>query len=666
MSEEKENTIETLSLEDIIEEGEKIYPISEESDRKSMDIIKITNWIDIFYNKKQEKTKQRFNELVSKSEHSNFFEGLNYEYGINNKEQNIQKAFEIYKKSADNSIDTMSMYKLYHIYKNEYNKFNLGKRNRVYEKFYLYKCFAFLNYQQLKRNIFLCNRFDIVLEVVVQFEQEEATFEKLKDFLVYLKKYYKKLQLNLKDILVIESVFNFKFGNEVQNMKNAIQQLINLLPSNPNNINTQLDLEIFYKIACYLQEINDLGNAEKYFNYLINSKYYRAFPDFALFLYEKQDQPQKALVILRLAFENGNYCANNIYYNIFLNTFNFSKISKDVESIKNFMIIIINLLINNCVLDEVYSFFEFFYFRKILIKKYDFKSIFDEYDDYTKEFAQFLIKITSPEKSDGDPINNFLQNDDNIKELIMQYFQRKEFYAELNFACGIIYYYGIENALEKDYLKSLQKIRISYYSSISENYKRFCYSYIYKIRKKLNEQKVINPKNKSLIVSDKKLNKTKIKLFELFKASLEDIINLSSSVFYYLSRLLKKQIGNDGDLLLEYICAKRACECNNRNTIFGSVISYYRRYKAIDFLNNTDRYNQILEGIMGIKDSEGYGEDNSLCPICYTQVRNVACLPCKHLFCNNCIEKIMTKRKCPICRGAIIIIADIQTENDKK
>ena len=660
MSEQKNNSKESLSLEDIIGEGEKIYPISEESDRKSIDIVKIINWVDIFYNIKQKKTKQRFNELVSKSEHSNFFEGLNYEYGINNKEQNIQKSFEIYKNSADNSIDTMCMYKMYHIYKNEYNKFNLGKRNRVYEKYYLYKCFANLNYQQLKRNFFLFNRFDIVLEVVVQLEQEEPTFEKLKQFLIFLKKYYKELKLNLKDILVIESVFNFKFGNEIQNMKNAIQQLINLLPSNNNEINTALDLEIFYKIACYLQEVNELENAEKYFNFVINSKYYRAFIDFALFLYEKKDEPQKALIILRIAFENGYYCANNIYYNIFLNTFNFSKINKDVESIKNFMEIIINLLINNCVLDEVYSFFEFFYFRKILIKKYNFKSIFEKYDDYTKEFVQFLIKITSSENDNDDLNNKFLQNDDNSKQLILKIFQKKEFYTELNFACGIIYYYGIENIFEKNYVKSLEKIRTSYFSSNSENYKRFYYSYIYKIRQKLNEKKIINPKSKSLLVSDNKLNKTKIKLFSMFNKSLEDIINLSSSVFYYLAKLNNKKIGNNGDLFLEYIYMKRACECNNRNTILGSVISYYRRQKAIDLLNNSDRYNQILQGIMKIRDSEGYGEDNSFCPICYVQKRNIVCLPCKHLFCKNCIDKIMAKGKCPICRGAIIINALVE------
>ena len=665
MSENEEKPIEALSLEKIIEEGETIYPISEESDRKSMDIIKITNWAEIFYNIKQEKTKQKFNELVAKSEYAKFFVGLNYEYGINNTEQNIQKAFDIYKKSADNSIDPLSMYKMYHIYKNEYNKFNLGKRNRVYEKYYLYKCFANLNYQQLKRNFFLCNRFDIVLEVVVQFEQEEQTFEKLKQFLIYLKKYYKELKLNLRDILVIESVFNFKFGNEIQNMKNAIQQLINLLPSNDNNINTPQELEIFYKIACYLQEVNEIANAEKYFNYLINSKYYRAFIDFALFLYEKKDETQKALVISRLAFENGYYNANNIYYNIFLNSFNFSKINKEEESIKNFMLIILNILINNCVLDEVNFFFEYFYLRKILIKKFNFKSILDIFNDYTKEFTQFLVKITSPQKEGEDLNNNFLQNDDNNKELIMEYFQRKDFYTELNFVCGVLYYYGVENILEKDYLKGLEKIRISYFSSNSDNYKRFCYSYIYKLRQKINEKKILNPKNKSLIVSDNKLNKTKIKLFGMFKTSLEDIINLSSSVFYYLSRLINKKIGNNGDSLLEYICVKRACECNNGNTIFGSVISYYRRKKAFDLLNNNaDKYNQVLQGIVGIKDSEGYGEDNSLCPICFVQKRNVVCLPCKHLFCDICIEKIMNKRKCPICRGAIIIAAN--TQIDKK
>ena len=123
MEENNKNIQENLTYEEIIKKGEEIYPISEESDRKSLEINRIDNWEDIFYNFKKENSRKKFNELVSKSQYSQFFEGLNYEYGINNKPFNIKKAFEIYKKAADFSVDPMSMYKLYHIYKNEYKIF---------------------------------------------------------------------------------------------------------------------------------------------------------------------------------------------------------------------------------------------------------------------------------------------------------------------------------------------------------------------------------------------------------------------------------------------------------------------------------------------------------------------------------------------------------------
>lgn len=662
----EEKPEEKLSFEDIIKQGENIYPISEEADRKSLEINRINNWVEIFYNIKQEKLKSKFIELIQKSQYSKFFEALDYEYGINNKPKDIQKAFEIYKDSADNTINPISMYKMYHIYKNEFNKFNLEKRNRVYEKYYLYKCFAYLSYQELQRNTFLCNRFDIVLEIVIQFDQEDQTFDKLKQFLLYLKKYYKDLNIRQRDVLVIESVFNFKFGNEVQNMKNAIQQLINLISINDNNENmTPLDYEIYYKIACYLQEVNELEPAEKYFSYLINMKYYRAYPDFALFLYNKRGEIHKSLIISRIALENGYNSANNIYYNIFLNTFNFSKINKDDETIKNYIGILINVLINNIALEDIFSFFEFFFLRKMLIKHFEFKQIYEN-NEYTKEITELVIKLVDPELKKEDTNNNFLQNEDNTKEVILEYFQRNEFYSEFNLVGGIIYYYGIEKVIERDYLKSLDKFKKSFKSSNSQSYKRFCYSYIYKIRQKLNQKNILNPKNKSLLVSNNKLNKTKNKLFKMYKSSLEEdnISKLSSSFFYYFSRLLSSKIGNNGDLLLEYICLQRAEECNNTSPIFGSIISYYRRYKAMKLLKN-EKYNNIMKGIVGIKDSEGYGEDNSLCPVCFVQKRNVLCLPCKHLYCITCIEKIMAKRKCPICRGAIIIAYNTQLIEDK-
>ena len=44
---------------------------------------------------------------MTNSEFSKFFEALDYEYGINNKTQDIQKAFEIYKQQADITTDTL-------------------------------------------------------------------------------------------------------------------------------------------------------------------------------------------------------------------------------------------------------------------------------------------------------------------------------------------------------------------------------------------------------------------------------------------------------------------------------------------------------------------------------------------------------------------------------
>ena len=71
--------------------------------------------------------KKRFLDFISKSEFKNFFEALNYEYGINNYPQDLQKAFDLYKTAADSTTDTLSMYRLYHIYKKDFKKFTIYK-----------------------------------------------------------------------------------------------------------------------------------------------------------------------------------------------------------------------------------------------------------------------------------------------------------------------------------------------------------------------------------------------------------------------------------------------------------------------------------------------------------------------------------------------------------
>ena len=52
---------------------------------------------------------------------------------------------------------------------------------------------------------------------------------------------------------------------------------------------------------------------------------------------------------------------------------------------------------------------------------------------------------------------------------------------------------------------------------------------------------------------------------------------------------------------------------------------------------------------------EGYGEDGSICPVCFTNKKSVICLPCKHFFCKYCLDKVLDKAICPVCRAEIKI-----------
>ena len=132
------------NYEEILRKGENMIPIDEKTDEKCYEMNNIENWADCFYNLKSGIILERYKKIISKTENKNFFEALNYEYGINNYPLDTKKAFEIYKTAADTSTDTLSMFRLYRIYKKEFKKFNIPKRNIVLEKYYIFKCYSYL------------------------------------------------------------------------------------------------------------------------------------------------------------------------------------------------------------------------------------------------------------------------------------------------------------------------------------------------------------------------------------------------------------------------------------------------------------------------------------------------------------------------------------------
>ena len=642
-------------LEKIFMEGEKIFPINPTSDEKCKELYPINNWAEMFYNLKKGKSKQKFQELISKSEYSKFFEALNYEYGINNVKKDLEKAFVIYKNASDNTTDIMSMYRLYHIYKTDFKKFGLKKRNRVYELLYIYKCFAYLHFQEFERQNSLLNKFDPVCEIATQLYEEETNtnFPKFHKFMKFLEKNANILNIKINDIKLISALIEYKFI-----ITDDIVPVVKILKDLNNNKN----LEAIYKLAC-IYSIHERKSAEQYFISLKNQNYYRSYVDYALYL-NNEKRFKEALDILKIAYENGIFQAGIIYYDIYLANTNFNELIDNAKycetqnNKKSELIFLFDILVNDISFESVYSYFEFFFLRHICFKRFNLGNYFNYYfGDLCKEYIEFLIEITS-----GD-------NEKNKKERINKYFLRSEYYQELHLATGSLYYYGIENIIEKNYNKALKFFEISIKASKSNSYKRFCYFFIYKIHEKLLSVNNISTDQK--IINNNKLKIYAKTLFEMYYSSLEsdsdEFLSLSYSYFYYLSKLYRNKIGNGGDQIMEYICLKRSVECDAGSPGSGSIIGYYRKSKALLKLKEYEnqKYEEKLYKIKGLYDCEGYGDDNSICGICYENRRNTVCFPCKHLFCSYCIKKILEKRQCPICRRHIILTWELNGEESK-
>ena len=631
-----------MQLNEILEKGENIYPYNEDCDQRLDRIYKMDNWAETFYHIKKGKMKQRFIELTKSSEYSSFFQGLDYEYGINNCKKDINKAFQIYKKAADNFCDPMSMFRMYHIYKKDFKKFNIEKRRRILEKFYLFKCLCYSRYPIMKRMHNMCNRFDVKLEVLIHFDEEDKDRQKFQKFIEHLKQNYELYNVKLDDVNFIEVIINIIILQFDE--KDINDELINLsCLVNENN------LETIYKYVC-LNDLLEDEYKEEEFKKLYERKYYRSYIDYALFLNDKKRNIE-ALKILMEAKNNGVPYAGFLYFDIYLDNFSLDALaqSKFNFSPKSELYNFFQILFDDIIIEGVYSFYEYIFLLKLCFKHFDLEYMLNIYFyDYTKEIVEFLINITK----EKDPVLG--------KKLIEKYFCDEDNYKEYHLACGVAHYYGIKNVLKRNIDEAYYHINLAYNCESSPSYKRFCYFYLFKINKIYYKEKKLCPskeknkiKSNNLLVSESKFNSMKSKIFLDYYKSLQDKIdNLSSSYFYYLSRLYHKKIGNNGNLLMEFICLQRATDYRNKNPGTGSIISFYRKFKAQKILAETKSQSEyIFSHSLNKKDSEGYGENGDICPICFDKKRNTISLPCKHLFCEECSNKM---EKCPICRQLII------------
>ena len=643
--EEKQNSIQfNDELEknlDIIKKGESIFlPNDENIDKKCYSLNKIDNWAESFYNLKSGVLLEKYKEIVSKTENAKFFEALNYEYGINNSPLDTNKAFKIYKTAADTSTDTLSMYRLYHIYKKDFKKFNIKERNHVLEKFYLLKCFTYLTPKQKTEQFY--NRFRIWKEInIIIIEEEKKPFAWYNKFLKFLEENYKIYNINKDDIILIEVVIYYYFLEK--NQENIYEKIFNLADKgNPEAMFNLINFD-------YLEEEEENKKIfEKNREKLYKMNYYRGFYDYVL----KLPYGKEALSILKKSILNGYYY-NIIYYSqVFFMINELDDIFKSPE-LKSELIFIFKFFIYNIIVDEIDILIHLVYIRKIAIKHYNFGEEFKtNLDPLLKEAMNNLIKFIS---------GTYEEN----KKLITSYYIYEYYYQLFYSIFGYIYYYGMKGIIERNYNEALNIFNYLLKNDETFYIDKFYYHFIYSI--KINQRKKNMDKNDK----DEELIKLEKNLLNMYYKELSgNIIKKKISAYFYIfSRLFRSSSVNNEDKILEYVFLNRAANASMpdiKGTNSSAFEAKYFRYKAlkkIDEKNKEENFN--IKDAKGAINVGGYGENGTICPICLENQKSIICLPCRHFFCRTCMDLLLDKGKCPICRANIKITFDIDLKKEK-
>ena len=621
----------------IIEEETKLFSsFNENIDKKCYEINHIENWAESFYNIKTGIILDKYKELLSKSEFNKFFEALNYEYGLNNCQIDLKKAFDIYKNAADNTTDTLSMYRLYHIYKRDYKKFNIKERSHVLEQFYIMKCFSYLTILEKKTGLF--QRFDIILEIKELIMDENKIFYKwYAEYFEFLQRNYSYYDLKKDDIILIEVVmcycFEKKSDSRTEEMKDKFFELIE--KDNPHAI---------YNLLFICPDEKDYY---KYYEKLYDMNYYRAFADCAKTL----PNEEKTLTFLKKSISNGYINHIKEYLKIFMLNNEMEDIVKSPK-LKSELIFIINNLIDNIILDDLDFITDLLSARKILIKNYNLEEELKQYSDiYFKEIINYINKLVKG-------------NDDENKKIISKYFN-KYYFSVVYTIYGSICFWGVKGIFEKNYNETLNKYNYLLQKDDGHLIDRFYLYYIYLIK---NKQRKLNKENKE----DKDLIELEKKLLNLFynDISVEKIKTYPPSFFYSLSRLYRNNTIKTKDLILEYVFLHRASNAKIDNDL-KNVDSYifeekYYKEKAKKKIKEKDKeenFKKIKEG-KGAINVEGYGEDGMICPICLENKKSIIALPCKHFFCSFCMNKLLDDGYCPICRTEIKITFDFNSKKE--
>lgn len=569
---------------------------------------KLIEWDKLFFKWKSPIIREKIQSVLPITFLGDFLEGVKYEYGLEGYPRNYRKAYTIYKTNADNSTDLLSMYKMYVIHLRDSTKFEV-ERDRILEKYYLFKCLAFSEFTVLEKEAFLMFSIDVYFEAAVHINQEDPDCHKLLNMLDLLKN-NSEYNFSSEDLTLIRIVIKSVFGLYNKIDKTMLEPLCFVRGN-----------ESLFKLAfCSLSLLKDNLLTKKLLNICYQRQYPKAYLSYAYFLFTVTGEKDKAFEVVKEGAKH-NFLCYRYYYAMFLLNFDFSNGGKDKEKI----IDILDYGLVRFLFGDVYYLFEFLYLIKIASKCYGLKEqINAKYKKYIDEIWKYIKGLIGQKE---ECISSFMNNSaysEILLDVILLCFYFDDYYKEID----ILNFHKIFSEEVK--------------SITSESIKKFYYSYLYKLRKKLNELKQI---------SDEKLKKTEKKLLFYYNREIEkyEKKDFSPSILFTMGKIYEKGIGTNQNLTYAY-CFYYAAYVKKENYLpFSPTILLYRKYKSKKKIE-LPKFAGIAESFSKIKK-----DDDENCTICMERHKSIAIIPCLHKLCSECYDKLNEKGKCPFCRGLILL-----------
>ena len=588
---------------------ENIFPSDNETVEKLKGFAYKLDYPKILFEHLGPELKKIFDTKKDKSIYKNFLEALSYEYGLFGKKMDLSTAFSLYKKYADLN-DYFCMYRMHIIYLCDYDKFNVAF-NRVLEKIYLLKCFAYLPNYIIKFRLELFDKVDILYEVALVLDSEYCDFEKYEIFFDLLNNEREKYNLSENDINLIEGCLFcfFRKKDDDQEFNLLLFSILNSITQKNENdfaYYNARNKSIFFRDYLDLKDFMTELEIEKIYEEIKEKKLYEFYNDYGKYLLDKNNKANNDIIEIFTTSSNNGYSSSSFKaYQSLIDFYEFNDIMNDYNKIST----LLNYLLDEIVFEKL-SLSQFILLMGYTNKHSKYKEKINlNYLPYVKEINNYINSIL--EKKEKENISTYEEGKDEFFFIIKGYFL----------------FFSFDGIEEKNYNKSIEYLD----KGINITKKNWV--------KKMNEFfkfNIIKEMNNLNLISNEELIKAKHNLFDLISKNLNlkySIIDCYISGLDYFEGITRKK-----DEFIALNIYKSAL-----NIFCGSIISCPIKTEIKNILKNHE-----------------YKIENKLndetCCICYDKKVNKIFIPCKHYFCSTCTEKIGKDSKCPICRSDILCI----------